>query len=61
MRIQVGSRAVAARGRIVKQEAEDLIARRLLDAKYMDWTPGKKLSPWARGSVPVAIDLPRDR
>ena len=60
VRIQVGSRAVAARGRIVKRESEDLLARQLLDAKYMDWTPGKKLSSWARGALPVAIDLPRD-
>jgi len=23
------------------------------------WKPGKKLSSWARGTLPVAIDLPR--
>lgn len=57
VRIQVGSRSVAARGRIVKRADEDRRARELLDAKYMDWKPGKKLSTWARGALPVAIDL----
>ena len=58
VRIQVGSRGVAARGRIVTREREDQLARELLDAKYMAWRPGKKLSSWARNALPVAIDLP---
>jgi deazaflavin-dependent oxidoreductase (nitroreductase family) len=61
VRIQVGSRTVAARGRVVKRAAEDRLARELLDAKYMDWKPGKRLSSWARGARPVAIDLPSVR
>jgi deazaflavin-dependent oxidoreductase (nitroreductase family) len=60
VRIQVGSRSVAARGRIVRRTTEDRLARGLLDAKYMDWQPGRKLSVWARGATPVAIDLPAD-
>jgi deazaflavin-dependent oxidoreductase (nitroreductase family) len=36
---------------------EDGAARELLDAKYMGWREGKKLSSWARGALPVAIDL----
>jgi deazaflavin-dependent oxidoreductase (nitroreductase family) len=59
VRIQVGSRAVEARARIARGGAEDQHARELLDAKYMDWRPGKKLSSWARNAVPVAIDLPQ--
>jgi deazaflavin-dependent oxidoreductase (nitroreductase family) len=58
VRIQVGSRGVAARGRIVKRPAEDRLARELLDEKYMGWRPGKKLSSWARNALAVAIDLP---
>jgi deazaflavin-dependent oxidoreductase (nitroreductase family) len=58
VRIQIGSRSLAARGRIVRRAAEDAHARELLDAKYMGWRPGKKLSSWARGARPVAIDLP---
>ena len=59
VRVQVGSRTVEARARIARSGAEDQRARELLDRKYMDWKPGKKLSSWARGALPVAIDLPR--
>ena len=59
VRIQVGSRTAAARARIVRAAREDQRARELLDEKYMGWTAGKKLSSWARGATPVAVDLPR--
>ena len=59
VRIQIGSRSIAARARLVRAKREDARARELLDAKYMGWRPGRKLSSWARGAVPVAIDLPR--
>jgi deazaflavin-dependent oxidoreductase (nitroreductase family) len=59
VRIQIGSRSVAARGRIVKRPAEDSVARELLDAKYMGWRTGARLSSWARGALPVAVDLPQ--
>jgi deazaflavin-dependent oxidoreductase (nitroreductase family) len=58
VRVQVGSRTVTARARIARRGAEDRRARELLDAKYMDWKPGKRLSAWAHDAVPVAIDLP---
>ena len=58
VRIQVGTRTVAARARIARRGAEDAKARELLDAKYMDWRPGRKLSSWARGATPVTLDLP---
>lgn len=58
VRIQIGSRTVAARARIARTGAEDQRARELLDAKYMGWKQGKKLSSWARGSTPIVIDLP---
>lgn len=57
VRIQIGSRTVAARARIARAGAEDQRARELLDAKYMGWRQGKKLSSWARGSTPVVIEL----
>lgn len=57
VRIQVGTRSIARRARIVRRAAEDRRARELLDAKYMGWTPRKRLSSWAAGSLPVAIDL----
>jgi deazaflavin-dependent oxidoreductase (nitroreductase family) len=58
VRIQIGTRSVNARARIARAGAEDQRARELLDAKYMGWKAGKKLSSWARGSTPVVIDLP---
>ena len=57
VRIRIGSRSVAARARIITGKRDDQLARELLDAKYMAWRPGKKLSSWARGATPVAIDL----
>ena len=59
VRIQVGSRSIAAKARIVRAAGEDQRARELLDEKYMGWKAGKKLSSWARGATPVAVDLPR--
>ena len=59
VRVQIGTRSTAARGRFIRDTREDARARELLDAKYMDWRPGRRLSSWARGALPVAIDLPR--
>lgn len=58
VRVQVGSRTASARARIARAGAEDRRARELLDAKYMGWKQGKKLSSWARGSTPVVLELP---
>lgn len=59
VRVRVGTRTVAARGRLLEEGTdEDLKARRLLDGKYMGWREGKRLSSWARGARAVAIDLP---
>ena len=60
VRIRINSQATWARARILRPGTrQDLAARELLDAKYMAWRPGKKLSSWARGALPVAIDLAR--
>lgn len=57
VRVRVGTRTVDATAREVTAPEEDALARRLLDAKYMGWTSGKRLSSWARNALPVAIDL----
>jgi deazaflavin-dependent oxidoreductase (nitroreductase family) len=60
IRVRVGSRDVAAVARIVSPgSAEDAHARQLLDAKYMGWREGRRLSSWARTALPVAIELGR--
>jgi deazaflavin-dependent oxidoreductase (nitroreductase family) len=58
VRVQVGSQSTAARARVARAGAEDQHARELLDAKYMRWKQGKKLSSWARGATPIVIELP---
>ncbi|OGO67966.1 MAG: hypothetical protein A3G84_03950 [Chloroflexi bacterium RIFCSPLOWO2_12_FULL_71_12] len=59
VRVRVGSRTVAGRARILRSGTkDDERARRLLDAKYMDWREGKRLSAWARGARPVAVSFP---
>ncbi len=58
VRVRVGSRTVAGRARVVSGgTAEDSRARQLLDRKYMGWREGKRLSSWARGALPIAIEL----
>ena len=57
VQVRIGVRTVTARAREVRASEEDALARRLLDAKYMGWAPGKRLSSWARKALPVAIDL----
>jgi deazaflavin-dependent oxidoreductase (nitroreductase family) len=58
VRLRVGTRTVAATARILRGATkEDSAARELLDAKYMGWRDGKRLSSWARGALPVAVDL----
>ncbi|MGH2451125.1 MAG: nitroreductase family deazaflavin-dependent oxidoreductase [Candidatus Limnocylindria bacterium] len=62
VRLKVGSRSLEARARVLRAGTdEDALARRILDEKYMGWREGRKLSSWARGALPVAIDLPRSR
>jgi deazaflavin-dependent oxidoreductase (nitroreductase family) len=56
--IELGDRTFPGVARIVgDRQEEDARARRLLAAKYQGWTEGKKLSGWARTSLPVAIDV----
>ena len=56
--VRINSQRVSLRARILRASTkEDATARALLDGKYMGWREGKKLSSWARGALPVAIDL----
>jgi deazaflavin-dependent oxidoreductase (nitroreductase family) len=55
--VQIGNATFAGVARILEKGDEDASARRLLAAKYEGWSEGKRLSGWARTSLPVAIDL----
>jgi deazaflavin-dependent oxidoreductase (nitroreductase family) len=58
VRLRIGTRTVPARARLLRAGTkEDAAARELLDGKYMGWHEGKRLSSWARGALPVAIDI----
>jgi deazaflavin-dependent oxidoreductase (nitroreductase family) len=54
--LRIGDLTTEAVGRIVEDEAEDAMARRLLAAKYQGWREGRSLSGWARTAVPIAIE-----
>lgn len=57
VRVRVGGRTLEGNAREITAPEEDALARELLDGKYMSWRPGRRLSAWARGALPVAIDL----
>jgi deazaflavin-dependent oxidoreductase (nitroreductase family) len=55
--VRLGDRELDATARVVTDEAEEAMARRLLAGKYQDWREGRPLSGWATTAVPVALDL----
>lgn len=58
VRVRIGTQSTTAKARIVRAGTkEDELARQLLDGKYQGWREGKRLSSWARGSLPVAFEL----
>ena len=58
VRLRIGTQAVTATARVIRAGTkEDELARQLLDGKYQGWREGKRLSSWARNSLPVAIEL----
>ena len=58
VRVRINSQTTSASARVLRPNTtEDTAARELLDGKYMDWREGRRLSSWARGALPVALDL----
>jgi deazaflavin-dependent oxidoreductase (nitroreductase family) len=55
--VRLGDREVPATARVVTEDGEEAMARRLLAAKYQDWREGRPMSGWARTALPVALDL----
>jgi deazaflavin-dependent oxidoreductase (nitroreductase family) len=54
--LAIGDATFTGTARIVDQEAEDALARRLILAKYQPGY-GEDLSDWGRTALPVAVDL----
>ena len=58
VRLRIGTRRAAGKARVVRSgTTEDKVARELLDGKYQGWREGKRLSGWAKGALPVAIEI----
>ena len=56
--MRINSQTTSANARVLRPNTkEDTAARELLDGKYMGWREGRRLSSWARGALPVALDL----
>lgn len=55
--VRLGDRELSATARLVAEEAEEAMARRLLAGKYQDWREGRPMSGWATTALPVALDL----
>lgn len=55
--VEIGEYTFTAQARIVSDEQEDVLARRLLAGKYQEWKEGQSLSEWAQTALPVALDL----
>ena len=58
VKVRINSQTASGIARVVRPNTkEDTAARELLDGKYMGWREGKRLSSWARGALPVAIEI----
>jgi len=58
VKVRINTRTESGTARVVRPNTrEDTAARELLDGKYMGWREGKKLSSWARGALPIAIEI----
>jgi hypothetical protein len=53
--VRVGGRTIDGHARVIEGDATEVVARRLLAAKYQGWTDGKPLSSSAAGSLPVEV------
>ena len=58
VKVRINSQTASGTARMVRPNTKEAAAaRERLDGKYMGWREGKTLSSWARGALPIAIDL----
>lgn len=57
VRVRIRGRTFGGLARVVEGEPPERRARELVAAKYQGWRPGRGLSSWAAGSLPVAVEL----
>ena len=58
VKVRLGRTVLEGRARATADATEELAARQALATKYEDWSAGKRLSSWARSSLPLAVDVP---
>lgn len=55
--VRIAEHTFNGTARIVSEKEEELMARKMLDAKYQGWREGRRFSHWARTALVVGIDL----
>ena len=55
--VRIRDRSFTGAARVVADEEEEALARRLLASKYQSWREGTEMSTWAQTALPIAIDL----
>ena len=60
VRLHFGEQTFDGQAAVIEGDPDEDIARRALATKYQGWREGRRLSEWARTSLPVAIDLVAD-
>ena len=53
--LRVAGTEMEAIARVVDDDREDALARRLLAGKYQGWEEGAEMSGWAQTALPVAV------
>lgn len=57
VKIRLAKKHFTATARLVTDEQEEMMARKMLASKYQQWRVGQKFSHWARTALVVGIDL----
>ena len=57
VKVRVAKKHFHAKARLVTDEQEELMARKMLAGKYQQWRIGQKFSQWARTALVMGIDL----
>ena len=57
VKVRVAKKNFHATARLVTDEQEEIMARKMLAGKYQQWRVGQKFSQWARTALVVGIDL----
>lgn len=57
VKIRLAKKKFNGTARLVTDEQEEMLARKMLASKYQQWRVGQKFSQWARTALVVGIDL----